>query len=87
MACVYAAINATKREVYFGVAIDPPRRRKQHCARRTKTIAHWRCDNDQIRWKVLVCGPDRRAASKVSHRRERTERVPRGWTVHQTRGI
>ena len=85
---VYRGINRTKKEIYFGVSKDPPARKDgSHCVGGTKALAHWDCDNDDIRWRKISKHLTQKRASTVAHYLERNTKPPKGDTVIQTAGI
>ena len=84
---VYRGINHTKREVYFGVGETPISRVSAHCAGLTKTISHWNCGSDRIAWSNVSRHRSQAKASEVAHGWEEKYQHPRGYRVHNTRGV
>jgi predicted GIY-YIG superfamily endonuclease len=82
---VYMGVNASTREVYFGVSQHVERRiNGAHCIGGTVALRHWVCGTDQIRWYKKSVHPSQ--ASAVAHRHERTYQHRLGFKVIRTAG-
>ncbi len=85
---VYRAINRTKGEVYHGVS-DNPKKRKDgsHCVGGTKSLRHWNCWGDNIRWSIVSKHYKQTNASKKAHDLERKYKHRNRYKNIKTAGI
>ncbi len=67
---IYMVTNESRKEVYFGVAIDPQDRFSEHADGDTKRILHWDFENEILKY-FLVAGPmPQPGASRRAHEME-----------------
>ena len=84
---VYKGTNRTRREIYYGVSIDPVGRIDgKHCEGATVAIAHWRCGSEKVDWDVVSRHLSQPTATKLAHKLERQD-APRGYRNILTAGI
>lgn len=86
---VYVLINNSKKEIYFGVSKRTFERiMEEHSAGKTKAIAEWNWQHDDIIGDTLYSGLDQYSASKKAHTLEIFyEVLAPEHKVHQTAGI
>lgn len=85
---IYMGTNHTEKEIYFGVSKEPDARIDgSHCLGRTKALADWDCEEDNIEWERVSTHSSQQAASARAHFLERAYEPPEGYCVIQTAGI
>jgi hypothetical protein len=85
---VYMLTNNTKQEIYIGVSNQVLNRITQHAQKKTKTIAHWTFESDDIKQKILHTDLTQSEASDKAHGYESQDSSGiDGYTVIQTAGI